>query len=115
MFTYTISHGLVYISVTTAPYLPHASSNENGSYLTTFTVYTGTVFGYFMAIAHESFYAYIILHGFFQMHTLRAYLRHEFCQYEKVDLNEIINSFRYQSLIDGALLRCIKQHKRLVT
>lgn len=105
--------------VVIAPYFPPSLCNENWPFLARFIVqifgYICVTIGYFLAIIHESFYAYTILHGYFQMQTLKAYLRYEFLRYEKIDLTGKIYSYKYQTLIEVSLLRCIKQHKILVT
>lgn len=109
---------LALITQCTSSYLPQTIFNENWSDLTKIFlkafIYFAFLFGYYLAVAHVSLYAHTILHGYFQMKTLTAYLQHEFREYAKIeDEKEKINSYRYQTLIEGALLRCIKQHKRI--
>lgn len=110
---------LVCISIITTPFFPQTIFNEEWSYLTQLFVkasaYLFVLFGYYIVATYEGFYAYTILHAYFQMNILTVYLRHEFRHYENMDLSDKIYSYRYQTLIQSALLRCIKQHKRVVT
>lgn len=110
---------LTLIAVYVTPYFPQTIYNDNWSLPTKFFVKTSAylffTYGYYIGIGHENYYAYTILHGYLQMNTLKAYLRHELHRYEKIDLTEKISSYKYQSLIEGAFLRCIKQHKKIVT
>lgn len=109
---------VTFIFLCTAPYFPPAVYNEDWSYLGRFFVktcgYVYVLFGFYLLTTHECFCAYTVLHGYFQLNTLKAYLRHEFQRYAKVDLEDKIKSFKYQALIEGALLRCTKHHKKLV-
>lgn len=70
-------------------------------------------FGFYLGTTHECFYAYNILHAYFQLNTIGAYLRQEFCRYGKIILDNKMHSYKYQTLVEGVLLRCIKQHKKL--
>lgn len=110
---------LFVIAIFTAQYFPRIIYNEHWPKSTKLVVktvaYLYTFIAYYMAITHVCFYVYTILHGYLQMKTLKAYLRHEFREYEKIDLNKKMYSYKYQSLVGGAFLRCIKQHKRVVT
>lgn len=75
--------------------------------------YLSLWFGHYVVQTHECFFAYTILHGYFQLKTVSAYMRYEFFKYNKMSLKEKLHSFEYQSVIGGVLLRSIKQHKRL--
>lgn len=106
------------IGVWTSNYFPqilYANSSIFMKILLRLFAYFCFTFGYYVALTHESYYVYIILHGYLQIYTLKAYLQQEFRRYENFDLNTQINSYRYQSLIEGVFLRCIKQHKIIAT
>lgn len=79
----------------------------------TFCICICISYGYYVANSHECYFAYTLLHSYFQMNTLSGYLRNEFLKYRKMDLNEKLRSYEYQSVIGGVLLRSIKQHKKL--
>lgn len=91
---------------------------EDWPYLTKFAVrvylHLACLFGIYLGTTHECFYAYNILHAYFQLNTISAYLRQEFCRYGKIILDDKMHSYKYQTLVGGVLLRCIKhKHKKL--
>lgn len=94
------------ISMYADTYLPPYIYKDDWGCLTKFSirlfVYLYIAFGFYMADTHECFYAYTILHVYFQLNTLNAYLLHEFHRKNK-----------NQNEINCILLRCIKQHKRV--
>lgn len=106
---------VMFITMCTAPYFPQPFYNDHWSSLKKNIAKTAgylyVLFGYYLLNAHECFFAYTILHSYFQLNILRAYLLHELERYEETYLNKKLNSYRYQALVEGALLRCIKQHK----
>lgn len=71
------------------------------------------VFGFFTGTAHECYYAYNILHGYFQMDILMAYLNQEMEKYENMTLKDKVLSELYQSETRKILRRCISHYQKL--
>lgn len=97
---------LLYCTLIYRPYLPIYVYNENWPFLVNFIViinsYFLLLFGHYVAISHECFYAHSILHGYFQIKTVSVYLQKEFRKYKN-----------NQKQIENVLLCCIKQHEIL--
>lgn len=69
--------------------------------------------GYYIGNSHECWYAYVILHGYYQMKVIVVYLRQEFLKYKEMTFIEKIDCEEYQKAIELVFLRCIQQHQRL--
>lgn len=72
-----------------------------------------TVCGYYVGIAHESFFTYVVLHGYFQMKVLVDYLRVEFLQFKGMPLERKFFSEDYQLRTKEILVKCIEHYQIL--
>lgn len=108
---------LLFISLTFTPFLPRFLYGANwpnwAIIIMKYLFYMFFWTGYYIGNSHEAFYAHIILHGYFQMNIMIAYLRQEFRKYKNMSVNTKVYSYRYQKAIEKVLLHIIKQHQQL--
>lgn len=72
-----------------------------------------TVFGYFTGNATECYYAYIVLHNYFQMRILMVFVRQAVKKFKERSLKQKIFDNTYQLEVQEILRQTIEQFQRL--
>lgn len=100
----TYSHGK-FIYILEWPYLARCT------YKTIFMA--ATFSGYFVSVAHVSYFLYVTLHVHLQLKILISYLEREFDRFNSMSTQEKIQSWQYQVEIGAVLKRCVNQYRIL--
>lgn len=69
--------------------------------------------GYFLGNATECYYAYVVLHNYFQMKTLMAFINEALGRYKKISFNRKMFDSEYQLAVEEVLRRAIQQFHQL--
>lgn len=71
------------------------------------------IFGYYIGNSNQTYFAYAILHNYYQIQILISYIKSGIQRYEKMALASKISSVWYQKTAHEVLLRSIQQYQKL--
>lgn len=69
--------------------------------------------GYFVGNANECYCAYLVLHSYFQMRTLMAFMREALGEYKEMGFDKKLFNGAYQLVVEEVLRRSIQQYQTL--
>lgn len=92
-------------------YKSYYSSNVKRAFGIWFLFYS--TFGYYMGTAAETYFAYTILHCYFQIKVIVYNIRNEFKNYDNIPFKQKKYSELYQKAVHNILKKSIEQYQML--